>query len=77
MVFGRDIRLNRILKDGKMVCIPMDHGITNGPISGLEDVHGVIYDYQDAGLTCVLINKGIIKSMPRPPKIGLIAHLSA
>jgi fructose-bisphosphate aldolase/2-amino-3,7-dideoxy-D-threo-hept-6-ulosonate synthase len=77
MVFGRDIRLNRILRDGKMVCIPMDHGITNGPISGLEDVHGVIYDYQDAGLTCVLINKGIIKSMPRPPKIGLIAHLSA
>lgn len=60
-----------------MVCIPMDHGITNGPISGLEDVHRVIYDYQDAGLTCVLINKGIIKSMPRPPKIGLIAHLSA
>ncbi|MGH9953391.1 MAG: 2-amino-3,7-dideoxy-D-threo-hept-6-ulosonate synthase, partial [Nitrososphaeraceae archaeon] len=44
---------------------------------GLEDVHGVIYDYQDAGLTCVLINKGIIKSMPKPPKIGLIAHLSA
>ena len=60
-----------------MVCIPMDHGITNGPIAGLEDVHRVIYDYQDAGLTCVLINKGIIKSMPRPPKIGLIAHLSA
>ena len=60
-----------------MVCIPMDHGITNGPISGLENVHEVIYDYQDAGLTCVLINKGIIKSMPRAPKIGLIAHLSA
>ena len=55
----------------------MDHGITNGPISGLEDVHRVIYDHQEAGLTCVLINKGIIKSMPRPPKIGLIAHLSA
>jgi fructose-bisphosphate aldolase / 2-amino-3,7-dideoxy-D-threo-hept-6-ulosonate synthase len=77
MVFGRDIRLNRILRDDKMVCIPMDHGITNGPIAGLEDVHGVIYGYQDAGLTCVLINKGIIKSMPRPPRIGLIAHLSA
>jgi fructose-bisphosphate aldolase/2-amino-3,7-dideoxy-D-threo-hept-6-ulosonate synthase len=77
MVFGRDIRLHRILKDEKMVCIPMDHGITNGPIPGLEDVHGVIYDYQDAGLTCVLVNKGIIKSMPRPPRIGLIAHLSA
>ena len=40
MVFGRDIRLSRILNDGKMLCIPMDHGISNGPIRGLEEVHG-------------------------------------
>ena len=39
MVFGRDIRLARILKEGKMLCIPMDHGISNGPIQGLENIH--------------------------------------
>ncbi|HZB80367.1 MAG TPA: 2-amino-3,7-dideoxy-D-threo-hept-6-ulosonate synthase [Nitrososphaera sp.] len=77
MVFGRDIRLARILNDGKMLCIPMDHGISNGPIKGLEDIHSVIYQCSSAGLTCVLVNKGIIKSMPRPPNIGLIAHFSA
>lgn len=77
MVFGRDIRLARILKEGKMLCIPMDHGISNGPIKGLEDIHSVIYECSSAGLTCVLVNKGIIKSMPRPPNIGLIAHFSA
>ncbi len=76
MVFGRDVRLSRILRDGKMVCIPMDHGISNGPIKGLEDVHGMIYQCAPAGLTCVLVNKGIIKTLPRPPDIGLIAHLS-
>jgi fructose-bisphosphate aldolase / 2-amino-3,7-dideoxy-D-threo-hept-6-ulosonate synthase len=76
MVFGRDIRLNRILKNGKMLCIPMDHGISNGPIQGLEDIHTVIYKCQNAGLTCILVNKGIIKSLPRPLNIGLIAHLS-
>lgn len=76
MVFGRDIRLSRILKDGKMLCIPMDHGISNGPIRGLEDVHGMIYQCENAGLTCVLVNKGIIKCMPRPTTIGLIAHFS-
>jgi fructose-bisphosphate aldolase/2-amino-3,7-dideoxy-D-threo-hept-6-ulosonate synthase len=76
MVFGRDVRLHRILKDGKMLCIPMDHGISNGPIKGLEDVHGMIYQCADAGLTCVLVNKGIIKTMPRPTDIGLIAHFS-
>lgn len=76
MVFGRDVRLNRILRDGKMVCIPMDHGISNGPIKGLEDVHGMIYQCAPAGLTCVLVNKGIIKTLPRPVDIGLIAHFS-
>lgn len=77
MVFGRDIRLARILNDGKMLCIPMDHGISNGPVKGLEDIHSIIYQCSSAGLTCVLVNKGIIKSMPRPPNIGLIAHFSA
>jgi fructose-bisphosphate aldolase / 2-amino-3,7-dideoxy-D-threo-hept-6-ulosonate synthase len=77
MVFGRDIRLSRILNGGKMLCIPMDHGITNGPIKGLEDIHGMIYQCASAGLTCVLVNKGIIKTMPRSPDIGLIVHFSA
>jgi fructose-bisphosphate aldolase/2-amino-3,7-dideoxy-D-threo-hept-6-ulosonate synthase len=77
MVVGRDIRLSRIMKDGKMVCIPMDHGITVGPIEGLEDAHSLIYACEDAGLTCILVNKGIVRSMPRPSKIGLIVHLSA
>jgi fructose-bisphosphate aldolase/2-amino-3,7-dideoxy-D-threo-hept-6-ulosonate synthase len=76
MVFGRDIRLTRILKEGKMLCIPMDHGISNGPIQGLENIHDMIYQCENAGLTCVLVNKGVIKTMPRPPKIGLIVHFS-
>ena len=58
MVSGRDIRLNRITKKGKMVCIPMDHGITNGPIKGLENTHDMIYQCEDSGLTAVIINKG-------------------
>ncbi|HJU95324.1 MAG TPA: 2-amino-3,7-dideoxy-D-threo-hept-6-ulosonate synthase [Nitrososphaera sp.] len=77
MVFGMDIRLSRILDNGRMLCIPMDHGISNGPIKGLEDIHDMIYKCASAGLTCVLVNKGIIKSMPRSPDIGLIVHFSA
>src|SRR5918992_638225 len=77
MVIGREIRLNRIMKDGKMICIPMDHGISSGPIRGLEDPRSLIYECEHAGLTCVLVNKGIIKAMPRPIRIGLIAHMSA
>lgn len=77
MVSGRDIRINRITKDGKMLCIPMDHGITDGPIKGLEDAHRMIYQCENSGLTSVIINKGILKSMARPVNIGLITHLSA
>src|SRR5215831_4293387 len=76
MVFGRDIRLARIMKEGKMLCIPMDHGLTLGPIQGLEDTHSLIYSCEAAGLSCVLVNKGIAKSMPRPSSIGVIIHLS-
>jgi len=76
MVFGREVRLSRLLRDGKMLCIPMDHGISSGPMPGLEDIHGMIYQCEDAGLTSVLINKGIARSMPRPIKIGLIVHVS-
>jgi fructose-bisphosphate aldolase/2-amino-3,7-dideoxy-D-threo-hept-6-ulosonate synthase len=77
MVIGREIRLNRIMKGGKMLCIPMDHGISNGPIRGLENPQSLIYKCEHAGLTCVLVNKGIIKNLPRPIGIGLIAHMSA
>ena len=43
MTSGIEIRMNRILHKGKMLCIPMDHGISNGPIEGLEDPHSMIY----------------------------------
>lgn len=77
MVLGKEIRLNRILKKGKMLCIPLDHGISSGPLKGIQDISELITQTQDSGLTCFLVNKGIIKSLPTPPTIGLIAHMSA
>jgi len=77
MVTGRQIRLNRILRKGKMLCIPMDHGISNGPIEGLEDPHSMIYKCETHGLSCVIINKGIIKTLPKPAKIGILVHFSS
>ncbi|MER5174832.1 MAG: 2-amino-3,7-dideoxy-D-threo-hept-6-ulosonate synthase [Candidatus Nitrosocosmicus sp.] len=76
MVLGKDVRLNRILKNGKMLCIPMDHGISSGPLEGIKDINNFIYDTESSGLTCILVNKGIIKVLPRPVNIGLIAHMS-
>ena len=62
MVSGNQIRLNRILRKGRMLCIPMDHGISNGPIEGLEESSSsTIYNCEGHGLTSVIINKGILK----------------
>ena len=77
MVSGHQIRLNRILRKGKMLCIPMDHGISNGPIEGLKDPHSIIYNCEGHGLTSVIINKGILKTLPKPTKVGLLVHFSS
>ncbi len=77
MVLGKDIRLNRILKKGKMLCIPMDHGISSGPIEGIKNISNFIYETENSGLSSIIINKGIIKLLPRPISIGIIAHMSA
>jgi len=60
-----------------MLCIPLDHGISSGPLRGIQNISELINQTQDSGLTCFLVNKGIIKSLPAPPRIGLIAHMSA
>ena len=60
-----------------MLCIPLDHGISSGPLRGIQNITELIGQTQDSGLTCFLVNKGIIKSLPAPPSIGLIAHMSA
>lgn len=60
-----------------MLCIPLDHGISSGPIDGIKDIAKLIEQTQDSGLTCFLLNKGVIKALHTPPKIGIIAHMSA
>lgn len=77
MVTGSQIRLGRILRKGKMLCIPMDHGISNGPITGLEDPVSTIYRCESYGLTSVIINKGIIKALPKSTRIGILVHFSS
>ncbi len=39
---GKRKRLYRIMPDGKTVIIPMDHGVTNGPIRGLVNMQTIV-----------------------------------
>ncbi len=77
MASGFEIRMSRITRGGKMLAIPMDHGVSSGPVEGLEDPHRTAYACEGSGITSVIVNKGVLKSMPRPPRCGVLVHFSA
>jgi predicted phospho-2-dehydro-3-deoxyheptonate aldolase len=74
---GRQIRMNRIMERDKAVIIPMDHGTSEGPISGLENMNKTVPDIVNGGATAILVHKGILKSLNQVPNCGVILHMSA
>ncbi len=77
MVFGKEIRFNRITKKGRIVCVTLDHGVSTGPIQGIENINNTISKVEKGGATSILIHKGLMKSVPQNIKTGIIVHLSA
>jgi len=74
---GKVVRLNRITHNGKAVIIPMDHGTTVGPISGLESMRSTVANIDAGGASAIVLHKGIIRNLTEPPACGIIMHLSA
>jgi predicted phospho-2-dehydro-3-deoxyheptonate aldolase len=79
MSLGKEIRLERIGKKGRFVIVPMDHGVSSGPISGIVNMNETLLNVAEGGATSVVLHKGTaINSFPVVSgKIGLILHLSA
>lgn len=65
-------------RDGRMIIIPMDHGISVGPIPGLEDLAKAIDSVVKGGADSVLMHKGMVGCGHRGygKDVGLIIHLS-
>jgi len=80
-MFGKNIRMERIIDrdSGNAVIVPMDHGISVGPIDGLIDMKKTVSDVAVGGATAVLMQKGLIPQGHRTAghDVGLILHLSA
>jgi predicted phospho-2-dehydro-3-deoxyheptonate aldolase len=77
MVTGKSRRLRRIFDDdGKTVIIPMDHGVTSGPIQGLANVQSIIDKLVAGGADAVVLHKGAAKNVDTK-RLGLIIHVSA
>ncbi len=80
-MIGKSIRLERIIdrETHRTVIIPMDHGITVGPVEGLEDMRSTISKVVAGGANAILMHKGIVRAGHRGAgkDVGLIVHLSA
>ncbi len=78
---GKAIRMERIVdrKTHRTVIVPMDHGITAGPISGLIDLRATVDKVAEGGANAVLGHVGLPLHGHRGygKDIGLIIHLSA
>jgi len=78
---GKSIRMERIMNRAtkRTVIIPLDHGVTMGPVEGIIDLRKTVDEAAEGGANAVLEHKGMISSGHRGygKDIGLILHLSA
>jgi fructose-bisphosphate aldolase, class I len=81
MHLGKSIRLERIFNrnTGRTIVVPLDHGVSVGPIDGLIDMRRTVGQIVEGGANAVLMHKGLVRCghRTRGKDIGLIVHLSA
>lgn len=77
---GKSIRMERIInrKSRRTIIVPMDHGVSSGPIAGLTDMQEAVNRVAEGGANSVLLHKGMVKHGHRGygRDLGLIVHLS-
>ncbi len=78
---GKTIRLERVMNrdTGKTIIVPMDHGVSSGPMEGIVDIRSAVSDVAEGGANAVVLHKGMVKAGHRGKgrDIGLIIHMSA
>lgn len=81
MTIGKTIRIERIFNrdTGRTIIVPLDHGVSVGPITGIIDMRQTVTGIVDGGANAVLVHKGAVRCGHRAQgrDVGLIIHLSA
>jgi len=81
MGVGKQIRLNNVInpETGKVIIVPMDHGVSSGPIEGITNIREAVQKVTEGGADAVVIHKGNVRlAFGKGRKnIGLIVHISA
>ena len=80
-MIGKAIRMERIIdrNSGRTVIVPMDHGMTLGPVRGLESMARTVDRIVNGGANAIVLHKGVVMAGHRRSgkDIGLIVHLFA
>lgn len=78
---GKAIRMERIFNRNtkKAIIVPMDHGVSCGPLPGLEDMALAVSQVAEGGADAVLGHKGLVRCGHRKSgrDVGLVLHLSS
>lgn len=76
---GKRLRLRRLLgPDGRGVVVPMDHGVSDGPLAGLERPAETTRAVVRGGADSVIVHKGLVRSIaPALGPLGYWLHVSA
>jgi len=81
VMIGKRIRLERIMnrETGKTVIVPMDHGVSIGPVTGLINLPETVNAVANGGANAFVVHKGVAEAghRRRGKDVGLIIHLSA
>jgi class I fructose-bisphosphate aldolase len=80
-MLGKQIRMERIIdrNTNRTVIVPMDHGVSSGPIYGITDLRDAIEQVVRGGANALVEHKGMVGAGHRQSgkDVGLIIHLSA
>jgi len=80
-MLGKQIRMERIIdrNTNRSVIVPMDHGVSSGPIFGITDLRDAIEQVVRGGANAIVEHKGMVGAGHRRSgkDVGLIIHLSA
>jgi predicted phospho-2-dehydro-3-deoxyheptonate aldolase len=75
----KEKRMNRLFnKSGNITILPVDHGMTLGPIKGIEDLGETIIKLS-SNVDSIIMQKGMIKSYYHllcDRELGLVMHIS-
>ncbi|MFB6282835.1 MAG: 2-amino-3,7-dideoxy-D-threo-hept-6-ulosonate synthase [Halobacteria archaeon] len=80
-MIGKKLRLEKIRdqESGNFLTVPMDHGVTIGPVKGLENIGRTINEIKEGGGDSILVQKGVVKHQVEhiPSDMGVAVHINA